>query len=184
MAIALITLTELLALLFMMRFYMRCCLIGAKAPLASFIAKATNPITKLLNPFLPNLPRIDLAALFIAYGLVVAQAYIISSTQPIDSQSLFSINIFSLLLYAGIKLIKIFVDLLFFAVLAKVILSWVSPNAQNPVNAQLFSPLTDWILEPIRRIIPTMGMIDFSPLIVLLGLQFLENFIIDRLLGI
>jgi YggT family protein len=174
--------TQLSATLFLMRFYMRICMVGGNAPLASFIAKVTNPFTRIVSLFLPNIPRVDLAALALALGLLIGQAYATASYQQIDSQGFFPISFLSVFLYAGIKSFQIILDLLFFAILGKIILSWVSPESRNSISLQLLDPLTEWILAPVRRIIPTVGMIDFSPIIVIFALQFFENFVLKQLL--
>ena len=41
--------------------------------------------------------------------------------------------------------------------------------------------LTDWIVEPIRRILPPLGMIDFSPMVAWLVLSLLRNFVLSLL---
>lgn len=177
---------EFFAMLFMLRFYMRFCLVGGNAPLATLIAKITNPLTRLFNPFLPKIGNIDLAAILLAFGLLVLQAYSLSSlplvNSVVDGQSALTMNTLDVFLYAAVKLLKLFLDLIFFAILGTVILSWVSPNSPNPISIQLLYPMTDWILQPVRRIIPTVGMIDFSPLLVLLALQFIENFLVNNIL--
>ena len=41
--------------------------------------------------------------------------------------------------------------------------------------------LTDWLIEPIRRILPPLGMLDFSPLVAWLLLSLLRNFALSLL---
>lgn len=62
-----------------------------------------------------------------------------------------------------------------FVVLARVFLSWV-PNLDpyHPV-VQLLHQLTDPVLEPARRLIPPIGMIDISATVVMLVLWFIAN---------
>ncbi|MFN8377344.1 MAG: YggT family protein [Anaerolineae bacterium] len=64
--------------------------------------------------------------------------------------------------------------------LGRVLLSWV-PNMdyRNPIVRFLYA-VTEPILEPIRRMLPTQGGMDFSPLIVFLGIAVL-NQILGRL---
>ncbi len=57
-----------------------------------------------------------------------------------------------------------------FVILARVVLSWFSPKPTNIVANVLFQ-ITEPILAPIRRIIPTAGRLDFSPLIAVVLLQ-------------
>jgi YggT family protein len=70
--------------------------------------------------------------------------------------------------------------LLMVALFVRVIASWfgVSPfrSWMRPVMA-----LTDWIIEPIRKILPPIGMIDFSPLVAWLVLSLLRGFLLSLL---
>ena len=70
--------------------------------------------------------------------------------------------------------------LLMVALLIRVIGSWfgISPHRRwmRPVTL-----LTDWIIEPIRRVLPPFGMIDFSPLVAWLVLSLVREFILSLL---
>ena len=70
--------------------------------------------------------------------------------------------------------ISILSRVLFFAILGRVILSFIDPQGNMWVSKLLYE-LTEPLLGPIRRIVPPMGMLDFSPLILLLLLQFLQR---------
>ena len=72
------------------------------------------------------------------------------------------------------------VDLYSVLVLLAVILSWVHLPYDNPV-AQFVSRMTEPALAPIRRMLPPMGGMDFSPMILLVGLQMLKGFLIGSL---
>ena len=78
-----------------------------------------------------------------------------------------------------------FIPLLFgalqFAILIRVLLSWV-PNLDrsNPL-VQLLTSVTDPILEPARRLIPPFGGLDISPILVLFALQLLESVLLRAL---
>ena len=52
----------------------------------------------------------------------------------------------------------------------KVILSWVAPYGDNPINPLLYQ-LSAPVLEPMRRTIPPLGGLDFSPMVALICLQ-------------
>jgi YggT family protein len=64
-------------------------------------------------------------------------------------------------------------ELLKFAIIARAIASWFNPSPYSRVM-RILHALTDWMLDPIRRIIPSMGMVDISPLIAYLVLSFVE----------
>jgi len=62
-------------------------------------------------------------------------------------------------------------------IIARAILSWVNPDPYNPIVNFLYRA-TEPVLSRVRRIIPDMGGIDLSPLIVLLIIYFLKEFLV------
>jgi YggT family protein len=64
--------------------------------------------------------------------------------------------------------------------LAHVILSWVSPDPRNPIVQFIFN-CTEPLLVKIRAKIPPLGMLDLSPIVVFLGLYFLDEFLVASL---
>jgi len=66
-------------------------------------------------------------------------------------------------------------------VIARALISWVSPDPYNPI-VQFLYRATEPVLEPIRRHVPGGGLgIDFSPLIVILAIYFLQIFLVGSL---
>jgi len=67
-------------------------------------------------------------------------------------------------------------------VIARAVLSWVNPDPYNPI-VRFIHNVTEPVLYRIREKIPVnFGGIDFSPIIVILGLIFLQNFVVNSLL--
>jgi YggT family protein len=82
------------------------------------------------------------------------------------------------------------IDIYFYIILATVVISWLGAfniiNFGNPYVRQIngvLRQLTEPVLAPIRRILPNLGGLDFSPVAVLLGLQFLKRLILSYVLG-
>jgi YggT family protein len=66
-------------------------------------------------------------------------------------------------------------------IIARAILSWVSPDPFNPIVRFLYR-VTEPVLRPIRYRLPTMAMgLDLSPMVVLLGIYFLRQFLVPVL---
>lgn len=66
-------------------------------------------------------------------------------------------------------------------IIARAVVSWVNPDPYNPIVRFLYT-VTEPVLYRIRRTIPSMaGGIDFSPIIVLLALFFLQSFLVQSL---
>ena len=67
-------------------------------------------------------------------------------------------------------------------VIARAVLSWVKPDPYNPI-VRFIHNVTEPVLYRIREKIPVnFGGIDFSPIIVILGVIFLQNFVVNSLL--
>lgn len=65
-------------------------------------------------------------------------------------------------------------------VIARAVLSWVSPDPHNPI-VRLINQFSEPLLFPVRKRVPYIGGIDLSPLIVLLAVMFLDNFLVPTL---
>jgi YggT family protein len=90
---------------------------------------------------------------------------------------------------ALIWLIDNLFTLVWWLILASVVMSWLFAfnivNVQNPTVRQIahgISRVTEPMLAPIRRILPNMGGLDLSPIVLLIGLEFLRRFVIEMLI--
>ena len=84
------------------------------------------------------------------------------------------------------NLLIYFVDLIFtllnLAILARVLLSWVRVNPYHPA-VELLYRITEPILAPLRRVIPSIGMVDISPVIALILLQIIQEVLVAIIRG-
>ncbi|HKI60476.1 MAG TPA: YggT family protein [Mariprofundaceae bacterium] len=83
-------------------------------------------------------------------------------------------------LQAVAGMLDIVLTLAMVVVIARAILSWVSPDPYNPI-VRIINQLSEPMLFPIRRHVPYFGGIDFSPIIVLLIIFFLNEFLVNSL---
>ncbi len=72
--------------------------------------------------------------------------------------------------------LEVLVLVLWLLVLGRVLVSWVDPMARNSVSRYLVA-FTEPMLAPIRRLLPQTGMVDFAPLILMIGLGVLLRFV-------
>ena len=79
-----------------------------------------------------------------------------------------------------IYFIQLLFTVLYVAILVRILLSWIPMNPDNPL-IRLLIQITEPILAPARRIIPPMGGIDFSPMIVLMLIYMLQRLLISAL---
>lgn len=83
-------------------------------------------------------------------------------------------------LQALASILDIVLTLATFIIIARAILSWVSPDPNNPI-VRVIIQLSEPLLFPIRRHVPYLGGIDFSPVIAILALMFLEGFLVPSI---
>ena len=73
-------------------------------------------------------------------------------------------------------LLSLFLEVYWWILFARVLMSWFNPNPYNPL-VQFVLRLTEPVLAPIRRVLPAMGGLDLSPIMVLIALIFLKGLI-------
>lgn len=78
------------------------------------------------------------------------------------------------------KILNITLTLYMWIIIIRALLSWVRPDPHNPI-VQLLYRITEPVLNPIRKKMPYLGGIDFSPLVVILIIIFLQSFVVDSL---
>ncbi len=81
-----------------------------------------------------------------------------------------------------LRTVDLFFSVYIMLLFARVILSWIRPGGYNPLYIQITSmvhAVTEPILGPIRSLLPTVGMIDFSPIIALIILRVLRGAVLE-----
>jgi len=63
-----------------------------------------------------------------------------------------------------------------YLIIARAIMSWMNPNPNNPA-IKFIHMVTDPVLEPIRRLLPSMGGVDFSPFVAMIIIWFLMSLV-------
>ena len=71
------------------------------------------------------------------------------------------------------NIIRIFTQIFFFALILRIILSWINISPYNPISRITYQ-ITEPLLGKIRQYVKPFGMFDFSPMIAIISLQILE----------
>lgn len=159
------TLFSLYILAVMLRLFLQLVRANFHNPLAKFLITITQPPLRPLRRFIPPIGAMDTASLFLLFILALIKLAIISSLAPSGLLPL------SVLVLASIgDLVSLAFDIFKIAILIQVILSWVAPTAYNPATMILYA-LTEPLLRPARNLVPPIGGLDLSPLVVLIVLQ-------------
>ena len=137
--------------------------LSVRNPIMQFVHAVTDWIVGPLRRILPGSRRLDTASLVAALLLAVALAFIYSALMLSRGPAVGGV-----LLVALFWLCKWSIYLLIALVLLQAILSWVNPGAPlAPVVEHLTRPF----LAPIRRVLPTVGGFDLSPLVLVVVAQ-------------
>ena len=130
-------------------------------PITQAILKITSPVVVPLRRIIPPVGRVDTATLLVAfiiqYLLILLILLIFGRTADVGT----------IALTAVVDLVLLLLRLFVFAIIIRVILSWISPGGYNPALA-IIHALTDRVLLPFRRIIPPLGGLDLSPLVAII----------------
>mgnify|MGYP003125761519 CR=1 FL=1 len=137
-------------------------------PICQFLVKVTNPLVLPLRRLVPGVAGLDLASLLLtlvlqALGIIVLMVlYGLGLPNPA-----------LLLLWSVLGLLGLLVNIYFFALLAMIILSWVAPGSRHPAVFLLFQ-ITEPVMAPFRKLLPPMGGMDFSPILVFILINVLQ----------
>jgi len=163
---------QLYLLVLLLRLWLPLLRADFRNPLAQGILRITSPLVVPLRRLLPSIGRLDTSTVLVAYALqyltilvLVAISGHVVATVPILITTIIELAILSL-------------NLFFFVILIKIILSWVAPHTHNPATA-LLSTMAEPVLRPFRRIIPPIGGFDISPIFAIILLQAAVIFLQD-----
>ena len=165
-------LTSLYLLLLLLRLVFPYIRVNFRNPVTQGIMRLTSPPVVPLRRVIPPIGRIDTATLLIALAIQYAAVLLIVVLYGLP------IVAWMAALTSLIKLVVLSIHLFAFAVLIRVILSWVAPHQNNPAS-EIVNALSEPVLTPFRRLIPTVGGMDISPVFVIIGLFALGIFIGD-----
>jgi YggT family protein len=145
-------------------------------PFSQFVVKATNPAVLPLRKLIPSIGSIDTATIVLAYLVAVAKL-IVLQLMLVGSIQLPATFISGLLV-----LLKEILNLLFWILIIRALLSWFS-QGNNPIESVMHQ-LTDPLLRPIRRVLPALGGLDLSVLVLIIAIQFINVLFSDVFRGL
>ncbi|MDR5875030.1 YggT family protein [Halomonas sp. CUBES01] len=163
--------------LLMLRFLLQASRADYYNPLSQSVVKITQPVVGLFQGFLgPVAGRFDLATLAAGFVLKVVSIVAIFMVIGVGMPPIPG------LLVAGIAaLANAILKIYFFAMIVMIILSWVAPNASHP-GALLIMQLVEPIMAPVRKVIPPLGMIDLSPIVVFIAINLVDGLLVGSLI--
>lgn len=138
------------------------------------ICQGVNRFTQpLIAPFrsLPTIGTINLGVLTAAFVIQTAGASLIFFLLGGPPQ------ILQLLIWSLLSVFGVLLDLVFYAMLGMIILSWLAPNASHP-GAELVYQVSEPFLAPFRRLTPNLGGLDLSPIFLFVIINVIEAVVV------
>ena len=156
--------TDLYLLTFLLRFILQWVRADFYNPFSQFIVKATNPLVVPARRLLPSFGEVDVPTLIV---LVLLQGIVTWLLLAMVGAA-FGLDTF--LIYVVLRLISLALWLYSISILVYVILSFFAQASYSPI-AMLLGQVVGPVLRPVRRLLPPIGGLDLSPLVVLIVLQ-------------
>ena len=158
------TIIGLVLYVVLLRFWMQWVRADFRNELGQFIIAVTNPVIVPLRRILPSIGMIDTATIVFAIGIAFAKIYAI---YLIGHENLSYLKLFT---RSIAELLNSCIDLFFIAIIISFIASWIAPHSYHPI-LNIARAIAEPMLAPARRLLPTLGGIDFSPMLVFLFLS-------------
>ena len=158
---------DLFVLAVLTRFYAQALRAPFRNPIANFVVALTDFAVKPMRRIIPSAMGLDLASFLVAW---IAQSVMLVAFFALFSVGLLAMLEFwpTIVLLALVKILKLSIYLLMGVVFIQALLSWISPY--HPIRP-FFDALTRPFLRPFQRMVPLVGGVDLSPLILLVLLQ-------------
>lgn len=162
------TVLNLALLAILLRFLLQLVRADFYNPVSQFLAKVTNPLVLPVRRVIPAYRGLDLSTLLLALLLQMAAIVALLALNGLGPP-----GVLTLLVWSVLGIVGLLVNIYFFALLAMIILSWIAPGGRHPALLLLFQ-LTEPVMAPFRRMLPSMGGIDFSPILVFILINVIQ----------
>ena len=168
------TLSQLYLFVMLLRLWLPWLGADFRNPIAQGILRLTSPLVIPVRRIVPPLGRLDTATVLVAFILQYLTILVILLIGG-DMAGILPIAVTALL-----DLVILSCRLFTFAIFIHIILSWIAPGTYNPATA-LIASLVEPILRPFRRIVPSLGGLDISPIFAIIGLQAISIILVAEL---
>ncbi|MCY4263620.1 MAG: YggT family protein [Gammaproteobacteria bacterium] len=146
-------------------------------PVSQAVVRITDPMVSLFRRFIPGYKGIDFSCLILA---LVVEAAAICLLITIDGSAIPSVGF--IVTWAFVGVLYFIINIYYYAIIASIIMSFVmmfSGNVNPHPILRLIWQLTDPVMAPIRKFIPPMGGLDFSPIFIFIAIGLIQNLLGD-----
>lgn len=162
------SLIDLYLITFALRLGMQWVRADFRNPIVQFVLTATNPLVMPLRRFIPPIYKIDTSTLLVYLVLQFITVTVLTQLTCAEAP-----DIITNLALATIRGLLLILNVYFFVIFGFVIMSWIAQGTYNPSLAmisRLLQELATPVLAPLQRIVPSIGGLDLSPILLLLGM--------------
>ena len=140
-------------------------------PISLFIVNATQLVSSPIRALLPAFRSFDVASLVLA---ILLQWIIVQLTYTINNLGV--VNFFIAISWGFVGILSMILNIYMYGLLATIVISWIAPQSQHPAIT-LINQIIYPAMDPFRRLIPPLGMIDLSPMLFFIVLNVIDYFI-------
>ena len=148
------------AAIMLLRFHLQWMRVPLRNPVGELVMSLTDFLVLRARRYIRSVSGLDTATLLLAF---LIEAVYLACVLWLQGYAFSVIGLFAL---SVVKLLKISLYLLMGAVFAQVILSWVNPYAASALEV-----ITRRFLQPLRNVVPMLGMVDLTPMLFLIVCQ-------------
>ena len=157
---------SLAMLLIAVRFLAQLCGVSGYNPISMTLRRVTNVIVLPLSRLLPSGNRFSPGALL---ALILIQVAFIALMFGLVGQ-LDAFNVLQALIWSALGAAGLLVSIIFYSVIAMIVVSFLAPQSSHPA-VEFIWELTEPVMAPLRQVLPPMGGLDFSPIILFIALN-------------
>jgi YggT family protein len=161
----------LYTLLVMIRMLMQVARADYYNPICQAIVKITEPAVKILRPALPTVMGVDFASLGVAF---IVQLIAVMLVMMLWGGPVFNPVYIAWVL---LGLFSIIFSIYFFALIVMVISSFIAPYSDHPALS-LVRQLVEPVCAPARKLLPPMGGLDFSIILVFVAINIIDDILV------
>jgi len=167
------TFAGLYLILLLLRFLMQLSRADYYNPICQAIVKVTDPSIKPLKKILPTIRGVDVPTLFVTF---VVQLVAISLVMSLSGGYAFHPVYIA---WSFVGLLSTIFKIYYFSLIIMVIASWIAPYSNHPTMA-LVSQLVEPVCAPARKLLPPMGGMDFSIILVFVAITLIDSYLVIR----
>ena len=149
-----------------MRFLAQLCGVSPYNHISTGLRSITDPIVAPINRLVPAGKRLNIGAVI---ALIVCQVIYIAVMLALISR-FDAFNVLQSLIWSTLGAAGLLINIVFYSVLAMIVVSFLAPQSNHPA-VEFVWQLTEPVMAPLRNFIPSMGGLDFSPIVLFIGIN-------------